>query len=96
MRVTVHDEPEGGPVTLKIEGKLAGAQVPELHRVWRELSVSLGARRVLVDLRGLMHVDEAGRNLLANMHATRRIEFLADTPLTQYFAEQARQKDSRR
>lgn len=96
MRVTIHDQPEGGAVTLKIEGKLAGSHVPELHRAWQELSASLGARSLFVDLRGLMHVDEAGRNLLANMHATRRVEFLADTPLTKYFAEQARQKDSTR
>jgi len=96
MRVTIHDHPEGDAVTLRIEGKLVGAHVSELHRAWQELGASLGTRRLFVDLRGLMHIDEAGRNLLANMHNTRKAEFLADTPLTKYFAEQARQKDSTR
>ncbi len=96
MRVTIHDHPGGDAVTLRIEGKLAGVHVSELRRAWQELGSSLGARRLVVDLRGLMHVDEAGRSLLASMHATRRAEFLADTPLTKYFAEQARQKDSTR
>ena len=83
-------------MTVKIEGRLAGAHVSELHRAWQELGAALGARRLVVDLRGLLHADEAGRSLLASMHATRRAEFLADTPLTKYFAEQARQKDSTR
>jgi hypothetical protein len=44
-----------------------------------------------VDLRGVTHVDGTGRNLLAEIHAKTGAEFLADTPLTKYFAEQARQ-----
>jgi hypothetical protein len=52
------------------------------------LAPSLGERRLLVDLRELMHMDEAGRGLLADIHAARSAEFLADTPLTRYFAEQ--------
>lgn len=96
MRVTIHNHPEGDAVTLKIEGKLVGTHVSELQPAWQELSASLGGRRLFVDLRGLMHVDEEGRRLLASMHATHGAEFLADTPLTKYFAEQARQKDSRR
>ena len=32
-----------------------------------------------------------GRNLLAEIHAKTGAEFLADTPLTKYFAEEAQQ-----
>jgi ABC-type transporter Mla MlaB component len=93
MRVTIHHGPSGDTVTLKIEGKLVGVHVPELSRAWQELVPSLGKKKLLVDVRDLMHVDEAGRNLLADIHATGKAEFLADTPLTKYFAQQARQQD---
>jgi ABC-type transporter Mla MlaB component len=90
MRVTIHQhEPEH--VTLQVEGKIAGPHVPVLHRAWQDLTPSIGQRRLRVDLRGVTHVDGTGRNLLAEIHAKTGAEFLADTPLTKYFAEQARQ-----
>ena len=76
-------------MTLKIEGKVAGVQVPELKRAWKDLGPSIGERRLRVDLRGVTHIDGTGRNLLAEIHAKTGAEFLADTPLTKYFAEQA-------
>lgn len=92
MRVTIHHHAEGDAVTLKIEGKLAGLHVTELGKAWQELAPALGGKRLLVDLRGLLHVDQAGQNLLSNIHAASKAEFLADTPLTKYFAQQARQQ----
>jgi ABC-type transporter Mla MlaB component len=90
MRVTIHDR-EGEQVTLKIEGKVAGPQVPELYRAWQSLATSLGEKSLRVDLRGVTHVDGTGRDLLAEIHARTGAEFLADTPLTKYFAEEAQQ-----
>jgi anti-anti-sigma regulatory factor len=83
---------DGHGVIMKIEGKIAGPQVPELHRAWQNLALSLEQRKLLVDLRGVTHVDGTGRNLLADIHAKTGAEFLADTPLTKYFAEDARQE----
>jgi ABC-type transporter Mla MlaB component len=88
MRVTIHQQ-KGKHVTLKIEGSVAGLEVPELHRVWGDLAPSLGEKMLRVDLRGVTHVDGNGRNLLAEIHARTGAEFLADTPLTKYFAEEA-------
>ena len=76
---------------MRIEGKIAGLQVLELQKAWQLLVPSLGQRRLLVDLRGVTHVDGSGHRLLAAIHRGARAEFLADTPLTKYFAEQARQ-----
>jgi len=90
VRVTIQQR-EGEQMTLKIEGRIAGPQVPELHRAWLELAPSLGERMLHVDLRGVTHVDEKGQNLLAEIHAGTRAKFIADTPLTKYFAEQAQQ-----
>ena len=91
MRVTIH-QPEDESVILKIEGKVAGLHVPELHRAWQDLAPSLGQRKLQVDLRGVTHLDGTGRNLLAEIHAKTDAEFVADTPLTKYFAEQAQQE----
>ena len=90
MKVTI-DERDGGAVTLKIEGRLFGLGVPELNRAWQELARSLGSRKLSVDLRGVTFVDATGKRLLAEIHDQTGAEFLADTPLTKYFAEQAQQ-----
>lgn len=89
MRVTIHQH-EVEHVTLQVEGKIAGPHVPVLHRAWQDLAPAIGPRRLRVDLRGVTHVDGAGRTLLAEIHAKTRAEFLADTPLTTYFADRAR------
>ena len=90
MRVTIHHA-DGKNVILKIEGRIAGPNVPVLLQAWMELAPSLGEQRLLVDLRDVMYVDELGRSLLADIHAMSGAEFVADTPLTKHFAEQAHQ-----
>jgi hypothetical protein len=89
MRVTIL-QIDGQHVTLKIEGKLAGPQVPELRRAWQDLAPSIGEKGLQIDLRGTTHVDETGRDLLAKIHAQTGADFVADTPLTKYFAQEAK------
>jgi anti-anti-sigma regulatory factor len=90
VKVTI-DQRDGEAVTLKIEGRLFGLSVPELQRAWQELAPSLGSRRLSVDLRGMTFIDATGKRLLAEIHDQTGAEFVADTPLTKYFAEQAQQ-----
>jgi len=90
VRVTIHQR-EPKQVTLEIEGKIAGRHVPELHRAWQELALTLGERLLRVDLCGVTHMDETGRNLLAEINAKTPAQFFGDTPLTKYFAERAQQ-----
>ena len=87
MRVTVSDGDTR--VTLKIEGRVAEPLVSELHRAWHELARSLGVKKLSVDLRGITFLGISGRHLLAEIHAKTGAEFLADTPMTKYFAEEA-------
>jgi anti-anti-sigma regulatory factor len=82
---------DGDGITMKIEGKVAGPNVPALNVAWQDLASSLGKRRLLVDLRGVTHADRIGRNLLAEIHNRTGAKFVADTPLTKYFAEEAQQ-----
>lgn len=91
----MNESPES--TTMKLEGKLIGPWVAELDRAWRSLLASLSSKKLRVDLRGIVRVDPDGRQILAEIHRQTGAEFLADTPITKYFAEQARlqsQKDS--
>jgi len=85
LRITINDGPEA--VTLKLEGRISGPWANELGEQCRTLSGQ--SKNVVVDLRGVTHVDGAGREILADIHKKTGARFLADTPMTQYFAEQA-------
>ncbi len=76
--------------TLKLEGRVIGPWVKEFEVAWRSLAASLGQRKLLVDLAGVTYMDSEARDLLAEIHSETGAEFLADTPMTKYFAEQAR------
>jgi anti-anti-sigma regulatory factor len=89
MKISVQESDK--VVTLKIEGRAAEPVVAELHRAWQDLAPSLGSKKLSVDLRGVTFMDTTGRHLLAEIHAKTGAEFLADTPMTKYFAEEARQ-----
>jgi ABC-type transporter Mla MlaB component len=90
LRITIHEEPQAS--TLQLEGRLAGPLVSELDRTWRSLAASLGSKKLLVDLCGITQIDLNGRQVLADIHRGTGAEFVADTPMTKYFAEEARQK----
>ncbi len=87
MRITIHEAEN--IVILKIEGRIVGPLVPEFHRSWQILAPCIGRRKLAVDLRGVTFMDITGRRLLAEIHAKTGAEFLADTPMTKYFAEEA-------
>ena len=87
MRITIREAEK--VVTLKIEGRAAEPLIAELHRAWQGLAPSLGSRKLSIDLRGVTFMDTTGRHLLAEIHAKTSAEFLADTPMTKYFAEEA-------
>ena len=63
LRITTTDV--GGKVTLKLEGKLAGAWVEELARCWQASSHNY--KGAVVDLSGVTFVDPAGKKLLCSM-----------------------------
>jgi len=63
LRITEQDSP--GQVTLKLEGDLTGAWVPELEDSWRAAISRLAGRSLCLDLTAVDHVDCAGKYLLA-------------------------------
>ncbi len=88
LKLTTHEEPEC--VTLSIEGRVVGPWVDELDRVWRSLAGSVGSKKLQFDLRGIVHMSTDGKRILAEIHKETGAGFLADNPMTKYFAEEAR------
>jgi len=57
-----------GQFILQVEGRLAGAFVPELESFWQAACARQPNRRISVDLKSVTCVDRAGRLLLQSMH----------------------------
>ncbi len=63
LRITLLDEPQ--QVTLKLEGCLIGAWVKETETAWRSAQLASAGRPLVVDMRAVNRVDQAGFYLLA-------------------------------
>lgn len=93
LRITVQEGPE--VTTLKLEGRVMGANTEEFERAWESLANSLGPKKLRVDLCGVTHMDADGRRVLAEIHKQTNADFLADTPMNKYFIQEARLKSGR-
>jgi hypothetical protein len=58
----------GDHLVLLVEGRLAGAFVPELENCWLAARLEQPARKISLDLKGLTCIDRSGRELLQSMH----------------------------
>jgi hypothetical protein len=90
LRITIHETAKGQ--TIQLEGKIAGPWVEVFNRTWHSLGPSLGSGELHLDLRGVAFVDTNGRKLLREIYQKTNACFLADSPLTQYFADDARRR----
>ena len=90
LRITIHETSKRQ--TIQLEGKIVGPWVAELSRVWRSLAPALGSRELLLDLRGVAFIDADGRQLLREIYQQASVHFLADSPLTRYYVEEAIQR----
>ena len=88
LRITINEEPK--KVTLKLEGRVVGPWVAELDRTWHSLRAPLENKALCIDLCGVSYIDREGRKVLADIYRQTRAQFEADTPLAEYFAEEAR------
>ena len=89
MRITVDQDSDLVTTTLRLAGRLADAWVFECSRAWQALAPNLSSRQLCVDLRDVTFVDQSGAQLLAEIYQKHHAQFLANTPLTKYYAEQA-------
>jgi ABC-type transporter Mla MlaB component len=81
---------------IRLEGKLIGPWVQELERVWRSLGPSLQSKKLRLDLRAVAFIDDQGKQLLQEIYRKTNASFVADSPLTHYFAHAAMQQKSYR
>ncbi|MBZ5541061.1 MAG: hypothetical protein LAN61_11145 [Acidobacteriia bacterium] len=90
LRITIKENPRA--LTMKLEGRIAGPWVSEVSQAWQSLAPSLGIRKLSLDLSGVTYVNPDGVQLLKEIYETTHAEFLTDSPLTKYFAEEAMQR----
>ena len=76
-----------GQLVLQVEGRLAGAFVPELENCWQAARAGQPSRKISVDLKSVTCVDQAGRYLLQLMHSN-GVAFLRPGLATQDILEQ--------
>lgn len=88
LRISVDERDE--TTWLKLEGRVTGIWAGEFERTWREIAAKREARKFGVDLRGVTHMDANARRVLSDIHRETGAEFLADSPITKFFAEEAR------
>ena len=90
VKITIQEEAEA--MRLKLEGKVTGPGTKEFERSWRSLEPTLDSRRLVIDLAGVIHMDSEARGLLAEIYKKTGAQFVADTPMTKYFVEEAKRQ----
>lgn len=90
LKISVDQEKER--TWLRLEGRITGVWAKEFERVWREMAVNRDSKKFGIDLRGVTHMDSHARQILAEIHRDTKAEFLADSPITKFFAEEARRQ----
>lgn len=89
MRISTQEHPE--KLTLKIEGRVIGEWAAELDRFWETFHPLIGARQLYLDICGVVFMDRRAKQILHRIFAATGAEILADSPLTQQFAEEVKQ-----
>ena len=79
-------------MTIRLEERAVGEWVTELQRTWLAVAETLAPRRLMVDLRGVVHMDTRAVDVLADMHRRATPAFLADSPMTKHFDEEAQRR----
>jgi anti-anti-sigma regulatory factor len=88
MRISINED--SSAATLKVEGKLIGPWAVELGKTWQDLWTSARRKPLRLDLCGVSFVDSNGTRVLRQIVRATGAEILADSPLTQSFADRAR------
>lgn len=98
LRISTIDSTDD--IVLRIEGKLIKPWTMELESVWRDLALSLRKRKLVLDIRNTISIDEGGFECLARIAQSVNTGVLADNPLTRQFADRIEQmkvsKDGRK
>jgi len=75
---------------MQLRRKIIGPWVNPFDQAWLSPAESLGAKKRCIDLREVIQMDARGEGVLSEICKSTGADFLADTPLTKSFAEEAR------
>ena len=84
LRITIHSTQER--TKIELEGRVAGAWVGELNRVWKQLQ-GIENSDIIVSLCQVTYVDADGKTLLSDM-CNARVGFEASGCLTRSIVEE--------
>lgn len=79
---------------MRLEGRVAGPWASELDRVWVETAPRLASRKLIIDLHNVTYADAMGKQVLRSIYDQTHAEFVANTPWTQFLAEEVTAKKS--
>lgn len=65
LRITLHDSPQ--LLTFQVEGRLVGAWAKELEQSWKSAGSVAANRKSVVDLTGILFIDEEGKRVLMKL-----------------------------
>ena len=85
LKITLHDSSR--ELRFRLEGKLSGPWVREMHQCWRTAASATLGRKTVVDLGEVDFVDREGQSLLVEMHRE-GVRLVALTPLIQSMLEE--------
>jgi anti-anti-sigma regulatory factor len=85
LKITLYDG--AAELRFRLEGRLCGAWVVEMHQCWLTAASTAKARRTVVDLREVDFVDAEGQAALAEMHRA-GVRLVAETPLIRAMVEE--------
>ena len=77
---------------MTLEGRVAGPWASELDRVWAETAPRVGSKKLIIDLHNVTYADLAGKQILRTIFDQTHAEFIANTPWTQFLAEEVKSK----
>lgn len=75
---------------MELEGRVVGPWVDELDRAWHSLAARPTSRELCIDIRNVAFVDARGKEVLRRIHEASDASFLANTPLTEMYAAEAK------
>ncbi len=86
LKITIQSNDKEIGITL--EGRVAGAWVAELNRVWVETAPQRGNRTLSIDLRNVTYADAPAKQLLREIYSQTQAKLIASSPWAQYLAEE--------
>jgi anti-anti-sigma regulatory factor len=84
LRITIQENE--GAMAMRLEGRIAGPNVAELSRVWKERAPSPGSTKLSLDLRDVIYADDSGRRVLREIYTQTNAELVTGTLWTHYLA----------